>query len=156
MRPALVGDLAAWRRRFAALVAHATIVKASDEDLLTAFGPDCHVPTLAQRWLDAGVSLVIVTLGAAGATAFFGGGSMTAPDQAVLVVDTVGAGDSFHAALLTRLHRRGLLSREALGRLAVADLDDALRYAIAAASITCSRPGADPPTCADMEAAGFR
>jgi fructokinase len=156
VRPALAGDLAAWRRRFAALVAHATIVKASDEDLLTAFGPDCHVPTLAQRWMEAGVSLVIVTLGAAGATAFFGSNSTTAPGQAVQVVDTVGAGDSFHAALLSRLHRRGLLSREALGRLAVADLDDALRYAIAAASITCSRSGADPPHRADMVAAGFR
>jgi fructokinase len=156
VRPALVGDLAAWRQRFGALVTHATVVKASDEDLLTAFGPDCDVATLAQRWIEAGVSLVIVTLGPAGATAFFGGASMTVPGQSVRVIDTVGAGDSFHAALLAHLHRRGLLSREALGRLAAADLDDALRYAIAAASITCSRSGADPPHRADMAAAGFR
>jgi fructokinase len=156
VRPALVGDLAAWRQRFAALVAHATIVKASDEDLYTAFGSDCHVPTLAQGWIEAGVSLVIVTLGPAGATAFFGSRSTTVPGQAVQVVDTVGAGDSFHAALLARLHARGLLERGALQRIASTDVDDALRYAIAAASITCTRAGADPPTCADMEAAGFR
>lgn len=156
VRPVLVGDLSVWRRRFAALVSHAAIVKASDEDLFAAFGPDCHVPTLAQRWIEAGVSLVIVTLGPAGATAFFGSRSITVPGQAVQVVDTVGAGDSFHAALLSRLHRRGVLRREALGQLTVADVDDALRYAIAAASITCNRPGADPPTRADMEAAGFR
>jgi len=156
VRPALVGDLAAWRRRFAALVSHATIVKASDEDLYTAFGPGCHVPTLAQRWIEAGVSLVIVTLGPAGATAFFGSRSTTVPGQEVNVVDTVGAGDSFHSALLARLHQCGLLELGALQRIASTDVDDALRYAIAAASITCSRLGADPPTHAEMEAAGFR
>lgn len=155
VRPALVGDLAAWRRRFASLVSHTAIVKASDEDLVTAFGPECHVATLAQGWIEAGVSLVIVTLGPAGATAFFGASSMTVPGQTVDVVDTVGAGDSFHSALLARLHRRGLLRREALGRLTAADVDDALRYAVAAASITCNRLGADPPNRADMEAEGF-
>ncbi len=156
VRPALVGDLAAWRQRFGALLAHATIVKASDEDVFAAFGPDCEAATLAQRWIEAGVSLVIVTLGPAGATAFFGGASMTVPGQSVRVVDTVGAGDGFHAALLSRLHARGLLERGALQRIASTDMDDALRYAIAAAAITCSRAGADPPNRADMAAAGFR
>lgn len=156
VRPALAGDLAVWRRRFAALVAHAAIVKASDEDLCAAFGADCDVAALARGWIEQGVSLVIVTLGSAGATAWFGVESMTIPGRAVRLVDTVGAGDSFQSALLARLYHRGLLDREALRCLAPADADDALRYAVAAASITCSRLGADPPTLAGMLAAGVR
>ena len=150
VRPALAGDLAAWRRRFTALVAHAAIVKASDEDLFTAFGADCDFAALAHGWIETGVTLVIVTLGAAGAAAFHRSSSTTVPGQVVQVVDTVGAGDSFQSALLARLHQRGLLDREALRRLTAADVDDALRYAVAASSVTCSRRGADPPTCADM------
>lgn len=157
VRPALVGDLAAWHQRFTALLAHAAIVKASDEDLFTAFGADCDVATLARGWIESGASLVIVTLGAAGAIAWFGAGSVVVvPGRTVRVIDTVGAGDSFQSALLARLHQRALLDREALRRLTAADVDDAVRYAVAAASITCERLGADPPTRADMLAAGFR
>lgn len=155
VRPALVGDLAAWRQRFTALVAHASIVKASDEDLFTVFGTDCDFAALARGWIEAGVSLVIVTRGAAGATAWFGAGSTAVPGRAVRVVDTVGAGDSFQSALLARLHQCGLLDREALPCLAPVDIDDALRYAVAASSMTCSRRGADPPTRADMQVSGF-
>lgn len=156
VRPALVGDLAVWRHRFDALVAHATIVKASDEDLRTAFGADCDFAALARGWIQIGVSLVVVTLGAAGASAWFGAGSLVVPGRSVHVVDTVGAGDSFQSALLARLHRRGLLDREALRCLAPTDVDDVLRYAVAAASITCSRLGADPPTRVDVQGSGFR
>ncbi len=156
VRPALVGDLAAWRRRFTALVAHTAIMKASDEDLVTAFGGDCDFGALARGWIETGVSLVIVTLGAAGAIAWFGAESIMVPGSPVRVIDTVGAGDSFQSALLARLHQRGLLDRQALRRLTADDVDDALRYAVAASSITCSRLGADPPTRADMHEAGFR
>jgi len=154
LRPALAGDLAQWRERFTALVRHAALVKASDEDLAIAYGPGCDMVAIAQGWLRSGASLAVVTLGAGGALACSSAGNVTAPGRPVQVIDTVGAGDSFHAALLARLWQRGLLDRTSLQSLDAAALGDVVHYAVTASSITCSRPGADPPSRADMIAAG--
>jgi fructokinase len=71
----------------------------------------------------------------------------------VVVVDTVGAGDTFTAALLAGLTETGLLSREALtGAAAEPDLlRDIVSQALAAAALTCTRPGADPPTAGELK-----
>ena len=77
----------------------------------------------------------------------------TRPGKTIDVVDTVGAGDSFSSALLAGLHRRGLLgaaARHDLHRLDAPTLDAVLDESVAAAAITCSRHGADPPTLADL------
>ncbi|MNC95106.1 ribokinase [compost metagenome] len=66
------------------------------------------------------------------------------------VVDTVGAGDTFQAALLTWLAERGRLSIEGIGGLSSADLGTALDFAARAAAITCSRRGADLPRRAEL------
>ena len=63
----------------------------------------------------------------------------------VQVVDTVGAGDTFQAALLTGLAETGRLSASALGGLTADQLADLLGFASAAAAITCARRGADMP-----------
>jgi fructokinase len=72
----------------------------------------------------------------------------------VVVVDTVGAGDTFTAALLAGLADAGLLSREAL-TAGVTGEPDLLRgivgQALAAAALTCTRPGADPPTAGELK-----
>jgi len=68
------------------------------------------------------------------------------------VVDTIGAGDTAHAALLARLYAHGALRRD---RLAALDADawrDVLGFAAAAAARTCARPGAEPPTAAELAA----
>jgi fructokinase len=62
----------------------------------------------------------------------------------VSVIDTVGAGDAAHAALLARLDARGLLTHERLAALTPAQVEDALAYANAAAALVCARRGADP------------
>jgi fructokinase len=69
-----------------------------------------------------------------------------------VVVDTIGAGDSAHAALLARLR-----AHRALDRARLADLDsdawrDVLGFAAMAAARTCARPGAEPPTAAELSA----
>jgi fructokinase len=73
----------------------------------------------------------------------------------VTVIDTVGAGDTFSAALLAGLFRRRLLgaaARPALHKITHSTLDALLDEALLAAAITCSRRGADPPTARDVEA----
>jgi len=75
------------------------------------------------------------------------------PGVPVTVVDTVGAGDSFSAALLAGLYRSGLLgasARPALRALATDTLGELLDEAALAAAITCARRGADPPTIDDL------
>lgn len=152
LRPTLVGDLDAWRQRFDRFVRTAAIVKLSREDLVAAYG-QTDPAVLAAGWFFQGVLLVVVTDGGSGATAYHRDWTMHRPGRPVAVIDTVGAGDTFHAALLARLAQRGLLSRTALAALDDAALADLLDYAVTAASITCTRRGADLPRAAEVEEA---
>lgn len=73
----------------------------------------------------------------------------------VVVSDTVGAGDTLTAGLLAGLADAGAYGPRTDGRLAALP-DDRLATLLAracrAAAITCSRPGADPPTSAELDA----
>jgi fructokinase len=71
----------------------------------------------------------------------------------VSVVDTVGAGDSFQAALLAWLSSTLALRREALASITERELNATLRFACTAASLTCSRRGADLPTRDEIDLA---
>jgi fructokinase len=121
-----------------------TLLKVSDEDLGLLY-PGHDPAALAQEWLADGVALVVVTRGSEGAWAWTARQHVAAAPVEVAVVDTVGAGDTFQAALLTALAERGLLSRAALAGIGEADLRAALAFAAQAAAVTCSRRGADLP-----------
>ncbi len=152
LRPTVTPDLDQWRRRFAQFLPCAGIIKASDEDLATAFPGTAH-RDLMEGWFAAGVALGIVTHGAKGAVAWRPGRDpLVEPGRPIEPVDTVGAGDSFHAALLAWLDRSGALSCEAISGLDDAHLSAALSFAVTASAITCSRRGADPPRSAEMAA----
>jgi fructokinase len=153
LRPTVIGDLAGWPAQFERFARRATIVKASDEDIATAFGGRVSVGDAARHWLGLGPALVAITRGAEGAVAFTAAGEWEVPGRRTEVIDTVGAGDSFHAAMLAELDRRGLLSRSALASATEGALRPVLGYAAAAASVTCARRGADLPTAADVAAA---
>lgn len=148
LRPAATPDLARWRRRFERFLATADLVKASSEDLALAYGPGADPATIAARWLRAGPCLVVVTRGAEGAVAFSAGERVEVPGRAVALRDSVGAGDSFHAALLARLAAEDRLTRPALAALDRTALATLLHYAVAAASLTCEGRGAVLPTAA--------
>ncbi len=151
LRLGLIDDLSRWRERFAGLVRRADIVKLSDEDRVAAFGED--EAALAARWLADGPALVVFTAGAAGATAYHASGARVAvPGRTVRVVDAVGAGDTFHAALLANLARTRRLSRAGLAALDADALRGLLGEAGAAAAITCSRRGADLPRRDELDA----
>jgi fructokinase len=92
----------------------------------------------------------VITRGALGALAWTTQHHVAAEPVAVQVVDTVGAGDTFAAALLTTLAERGLLSRTALASLPLDALQAVLAFAARAAALTCGRRGADLPRRAEL------
>ena len=152
LRPSVVGDMRAWASAAERFYRTATIIKASDEDIRVAWGGQLSIVDAAAYWLDRGASLVVVTEGSKGATAFGAAGHVSVPGRPVVVRDTVGAGDTFHAALLARLARTDRLHPQAIAALDLPDIRDLLAYATAAAAITVSRSGADLPTAAEVEA----
>ena len=150
VRPALFPDRALYRERIEGLLPLATLVKASAEDLAWLY-PDERYMDIAARWLDTGPALVVVTLGENGAIALSGDAVARVLGLPVDVADTVGAGDAFMSALLARLDDRDLLQRDALATLGEEVLTDGLEYANRAAAIACTRPGAEPPTRAQIQ-----
>jgi fructokinase len=148
-RPGLIADLAAYRAAMEAMMSLADIVKLSTEDL-DYLRPGSSPEDAARAWLAAGAALVVVTAGEAGATAFGRDAKVHRPAHPTKLVDTIGAGDTFHAAMLVNLYETGALARDRLRRLSGDAIAAALDFASAAAAITCSRPGADPPWRKEM------
>ncbi|WP_432491534.1 carbohydrate kinase family protein [Kineococcus gypseus] len=155
VRPAFLGSPAEGLVRVEAFVEAADVVKASDEDLRWLCPGEDPVD-VARRWQRRGPALVVVTRGGEGAVGVAGAGVLRVPAPPTRVVDTVGAGDAFTSGLLHALAGHGLLGpagARALRALRLDALQDVLRTAVRAASITCSRAGANPPTRAELDAA---
>ena len=154
IRPSLIDDSASVRRRVLSLVERADVIKASDEDVAWLH-PGERIEDVAQRWLRSGPSLVVVTLGSEGCLALAPGLEVRLPAVIVDVVDTVGAGDTFMAALIDGLLSEGafgIRARNVLESLGEERLTSLLQRSAIAAAITVSRPGADPPTGSELEA----
>jgi fructokinase len=153
LRPTAIGEMTGWHGAAERFYRAATIIKASDEDIRIAWDGQLTIAEAAAYWLGLGAQLVVVTQGGEGATAFSAAGQVSVPGRKVTVQDTVGAGDTFHAALLARLAQTGRLSPEAIAALDRETLADLLAYASAAAAITVTRRGADLPHAAEVAAA---
>jgi fructokinase len=143
-------DLAHWRAIVEQMVSIAHLVKVSDEDLGLLYAAETP-EQVASRWLAQGAALVAVTRGRHGASAWTRSGQATVPSPDIHVIDTVGAGDTFQAALLTWLDEHDALTSEALSRLDSTALGTLLGFAARAAAITCSRRGADMPRRAELD-----
>lgn len=154
VRPGLLGDPATGRRVVDRYVALAHLVKASAEDLSWLY-PGIALPEVAYGWLaTGGPRLVVVTDGSRGCRAFRAPGDvLEVPATPVRVVDTVGAGDAFMAALLDGLAHVGVVQPDGLSGISRDALAGVLRRASLAAALTCGRPGADPPGTAELAAA---
>jgi fructokinase len=134
-----------WRDTLQWMIERSDVLKVSEEDI-EALYPSLPLDAFAERALDAGVALVVVTRGEHGVLAATRAlGPLELPAVPVAVVDTVGAGDTFQAGLLAWLERGGYLSRGAVAGIGGEALAEALRFAASAAAITCSRRGADLP-----------
>jgi len=130
-------------RAVEAVAALADLVKASDEDL-EALYPGLPAEQAVDRFLRLGPSAVIVTRGGRGATWYGLAGRADVHAAEAEVADTIGAGDTFAAAILDALWELGALGGRLTG-LAAPQMEWVLRHAARAAAVTVSRPGADPP-----------
>lgn len=126
----------------------ADILRLSSDDLEELW-PGDSPEQAAERLHSLGVQLVVVSLGEDGAFASLRGEQVRVPIAPTALVDTVGAGDSFHGGLLHHLAERGILGAR-LDALDVAELRLALEFASRVAAITVSRPGADPPWAQEL------
>lgn len=143
-------DMDVWRARLGALYPHATLLKISAEDL-ELLHPGMTAEAFAEARLAEGVALVVVTDGGEAALGFTRSGlRASATPPRVRVIDTVGAGDTFQAALITQLLARPEGPIGGIDALDQAALGHLLDYAARAAAITCSRRGADLPRVADL------
>ncbi len=162
-------------------VALSDLVKASDEDVAWLY-PGEPFAAVAARWLALGPAVVVITLGGEGALAFTRSRQVGVAAVRTVVVDTVGAGDSFMSATLDALASLDLLGAAARPALAALDAPEApgevtdgevtdsevtadevtdrepllagvLRRAAAAAAITVSRAGANPPDARELSSA---
>ncbi len=151
VRPALMVDPDAVRSRIEELVGLADVVKASDEDVEWLY-PDEPLEDIMRRWIASGPSMVVITRGPWGAYALLANNrDMLHIDQMTVTVgDTVGAGDSFMAGLISGLLDDGLLgSRNARARLQASGwsaVQPALHRAVVTSGLTVSRSGAYAPT----------
>ena len=138
-------DIGLWRQRIGSLVPHADLIKVSDEDLNLLY-PDRDPAEVIQGWLQQRCQLAFLTRGGQGATVFSRAhGSWSVPARPVAIADTVGAGDTFQAALIAWLTEQQLDSPAGLAQLSKAQVDALLDFAVGAAALTCTRTGPDLP-----------
>jgi fructokinase len=149
-RPNLVKHKARYVDQMEAFAAAADVVRMSDVDFEFLYGGRDHAGK-ARSFIDAGTGLVVITRGIKGAQAWHRkAGAIEVEAQVVELVDTIGAGDSFQAALLFALRAIGRIRSGALAQMNSDELRRALSFAASCAAYTCGRAGADPPRQSDV------
>jgi fructokinase len=154
VRPGLLADRKQGLVAIERAVRLSHLAKASADDVAWLY-PGLLLDEVAKRWLGLGATVVVITRSDSGADAYTSGGlALHRPARDVFVVDTVGAGDSFTAGLIASFISRDLYSPARLAQCPADQLAGALDDAIRVASINVQRRGNDPPTLADLAAAG--
>ena len=138
IRPSVQPDRDLYEAAVEKWAALSAVIKVSDDDLAWLF-PEVSIDDVANRWINDGVFLVVVTRGANGIVGFTEDGRVEVPGVKVDVVDTVGAGDTVGAIVVEAMIEHGLIE------LRGDRLQEVLSRAAHAAAITCSRQGAQPP-----------
>ena len=168
VRPSLVPDFAGYKARLGQFLDIVNLVKVSIEDLgalernqavkvddFTEEEIEAMVRKYADQFLRRpNIGLVIVTFGDAGSRAFTLAGSAKAGIfPAKPFGDTVGAGDTLMAGVLTWLNERGALKPGLLGTLDSAALGEMLRFGAMVAGLNCRHFGCVPPIRGEVDAA---
>ena len=146
VRTNFVDDADCYGARIIKIMSLADIVKVSDEDLDWIIKSSGPLEQKAKSIFDHGASLVILTQGIFGATAYLKAGmTVHVPAEKADVIDTVGAGDTFNAGVLSKLSELGLLQKASLPRISANAVEQALQFGASVAGVTVSRAGANPP-----------
>jgi fructokinase len=151
VRPEIFGDVASYRDRFERLARLAHLVKLSDDDAAWIY-PGLRLEEVVELILGFGPRIVAVTRGERGAVAASAAAFVDVAGIPANVIDTVGAGDSFGAAMVAALVDDGAFGPRATRTADDVVLNRAVTYAVAASAITCTRAGAVPPSRAEIDA----
>ena len=148
-----VDDEEGYRARLSEFLDLAHVIKLSEEDH-EWLEPGVSLQEHAQWLLDRpNCELVVVTLGEQGSRAFSNVATAAAGIYSPPVFgDTVGAGDSLMAGILTWLNETGALKLGKLGQLDAAALEKTLRFGAVVAGLNCAQKGCKPPTRAEVDA----
>jgi fructokinase len=150
IRPSIMGDLDAVRVRVEELVGLSDVVKASEDDLDLLYAGQSPEQVMA-GWVGLGAALAVVTLGADGVVFLVAadGAVGRSSTRAGQVVDTVGAGDSFMAGLVSGLVVAGLLgdpgARPRLRSATLEEIQPAIDRGLTTSAVTVGRAGAYAP-----------
>jgi fructokinase len=148
VRPDIIPDAGAYRKRLARVLSHSHVLKVSEEDL-DWLAPGRRSSDAVRELLAGGPSVGLLTRGPSGALVITIDAEVAVPSPRTNVVDTIGAGDAFGGGFVAWWHARGL------GRDDLSDLDTvaaATEFACLIAARTCERPGASPPHLSELEA----
>jgi fructokinase len=143
IRPSVMADRAKYAAAVEKWVSISSVVKVSDDDIAWLY-PSESLDGVAHRWIDAGVSCVVITRGVKGLIGFTASGMEEVDGVKVDVVDTVGAGDTVGAIVV-----EGIIKHSVHG-LQGQVLNAVLQKGAIAAGITCSRAGAQPPRAHEL------
>ena len=138
IRPSVMGDHDLYEAAVEKWAALSSVIKVSDDDMAWLY-PGQKYEDVAQRWLNDGAALVVVTRGSNGIIGFTQEGAVEVDGAKITVADTVGAGDTVGAIIVEAMVEKGILA------LTGDVLKATLHRAAVAAGITCSRKGAQPP-----------
>jgi fructokinase len=144
IRPAVMNDRDRYREYVERWVSISSVVKVSEEDLAWLY-PGQDDIAVVKRWIENGVSAVVITRGADGMVGITSEGTYLVPGVKVQVVDTIGAGDTVGAIVAEAVKEFGLDEFRGV------NLEVTLEKAARAAAITCSRKGAQPPTFEELD-----
>ncbi|SHL96582.1 carbohydrate kinase family protein [Roseibium suaedae] len=154
IRPGFIQNETRYRERLDGMIARADILKVSDEDLNWLEPGEGSLTEKAARLQAKGAGIILVTKGKDGALGLLGDGTeVSIAGKSVVVVDTVGAGDTFNAGVLASLHEHDLLTRAALTGASAEAIATALSFGAEVAAVTVSRAGANPPWRSELTAA---
>ena len=150
VRPTIMGDPGPARERIERMVGLADVVKASEDDVGELYAGSSPEEVLA-RWTGLGPAVAVVTRAGEGAVLRVGPTDevVELPAPPTTVVDTVGAGDSFMAGLVSGLVDLGLLggtqARARLTTAGAAGVSPAVERGLACGARTVARAGAYAP-----------
>jgi fructokinase len=143
IRPSVMPDLIKYRDEVEKWIKISSIVKFSEDDIAALYPSEDPIE-IAKICIEKGVQLVVITRGANGLVGVTADGVVEVPGVKVIVVDTVGAGDTVGAIIVEAVVQRGILN------LTGSNLKEVLHRAAVAAAITCSRAGAQPPRAFEL------